>query len=107
MTAEKKNESSCDLDANQREAIAGAQGWVDDSAAALGMAYLEFQEAEQRFRLAEQNLASRATTTRQSEMQRNQVMAKFAELLDLGPGEWVYDGKNKLVMKKVANAKPT
>jgi hypothetical protein len=93
------------LDANQREAIAGAKSWVDESAAALGLAYLEFQEAEQRFRLAEQNLASRAATTRQSEMQRNQVMAKFAELLELGPGEWVYDGKDKLVRKDNPNAK--
>ena len=93
------------LSPEQQEAIAGAKSWVDDSAAALGLAYLEFQEAEQRFHLAEQNLASRAATTRQSEMQCNQVMAKFAELLELGPGEWVYDGKDKFVRKDKQHAK--
>ena len=103
MSESKRTE--VELDANQREAIAGAKSWVDESAAALGLAYLEYQEAEQRFRLAEQNLASRASTTRQSEMQCNQVMAKFAELLELGPGEWVYDGNGKLVRKDRPNAK--
>jgi len=93
------------LNPAQQEAIAGAQGWVDDSAAALGMAYLEYQEARQRYELAEKNLASRASTTRQAEMQQNQVMAKFAEVLELPPGQWVYDGKGKLVMKDKPNAK--
>jgi len=98
-----KNE--VELSPKQQEAIAGAKSWVDDSAAALGMAYLEYQEARQRYELAEKNLAARASTTRQSEMQRDQVMAKFAELLELGPGQWVYDGKDKLVRKDIPNAK--
>jgi len=95
------------LTVEEKEAIEGAQKWVDDSAAALGMAYLEYEESKLRYELAAKNLASRAATTRQSEVQRNQVMVKFVEVLELGPGEWVYDGKGKLVKKDKPNAKST
>lgn len=95
------------LNVDEKKAIEEAQGWVDQSAAALGLAYLEYQEAKLRYELAEKNLASRAATTRNSEMQRNQVMATFAQVLELGPGEWVYDGEGKLVRKDKPNAKST
>jgi hypothetical protein len=95
------------LNVDEKEAIEGAQGWVDQAAATLGLAYLEYEEAKMRFQLAEQALASRAASTRNAEVQRNQVMAKFVELLELGPGEWVYDGKGKLVRKDQPNAKST
>ncbi|MBW2690430.1 MAG: hypothetical protein JRC99_10930 [Deltaproteobacteria bacterium] len=93
------------LSPEEQEAISGAKSWVDSSAVELGLAYLEFEEARQRFDLAEKNLASRASSTRQAEFQRNQVMAQFVELLSLPPGQWVYDGANKLVKKDAKNAK--
>lgn len=94
-----------DLSPEEQDAIAGAQGWVNSTAVELGLAYLEYEEARQRFELAERNLASRASSTRQAEIQRNQVMTQFVKLLSLPPGEWVYDGTSKLVQKVRKNEK--
>ena len=68
------------------------------------MAYLEYQEARARFELAEKSLAATAQTARQAEAQRAQILAKFAETLELPPGEWVYH-EQKLVRKDKKNAK--
>ena len=95
-----ENRAVCrELNASEKEAVEGALSWTSQSNAALGAAYLEFEEARTRFELAQKNLASRAATARQSEAQCNQVMAKIIEALELPPGEWSYDGKGSFVRK--------
>ena len=104
---DEENDGTVNLAPEQRKAVEGAHRWIEESAAQLGIAYLEFQEADLRFRKAEKALTSLASSTRDAEVQYNQVMAKLAKLLKLGPGEWVYDGKGKLVRKDKPNAKST
>lgn len=87
------------LSSQEREAVEGALSWIKDSNAALGEAYLEFEEARMRFELAEKKLASCSATARQSEVQCNQVMVRLVETLNLPPGEWVYDGDGSLRRK--------
>lgn len=103
----KDERTEVELDTDQQKVLENSQKWITEAAAGLGMAYLEYEETKMRYELATNNLASRASAVRQSEGQHHQVMAKFAELLELGPGEWVYDGAGKLVRKDIPNAKST
>ena len=82
-----------------------ADGWVRETSSVLGFAFLEHEEARLRYELAQKNLSDRAATTRQAEVQRGHVLKKMAAMLNLGPGEWVYDGAGKLVRKDIENAK--
>ena len=94
-----KNNTEVVLNEEQREAVVTVKSWADDSAAALGFAYLEFREAEGRFIEAKKNLESRVVTARDSDLQRNMVMAEISKSHDLSPGEWIYDGEAKLIKK--------
>ena len=98
-----KSPDSVEVGDEARIDIESAEGWVLTSMAALGQACLEHQEAKLRYDLAESNLRSRSATARQSEEQRAQVLSKIAELIDLGEGEWTYDGNGKMVRKVNSN----
>jgi signal transduction histidine kinase len=88
-----------ELAPDQDAGIKEANRWVSDSMAVLGEAYLEYEEAKLRYELAEKKLRSCSATARQSEKQRAQVVSTIVKMLDLGPGEWVYDESGKMVRK--------
>ena len=92
-----------DLAPDQRKGIEEANGWVAGSMAVLGEAFLEFEQAKMRYELAEKKLRSCSATARQSEKQRAQVVGTIAGMLNLGEGEWVYDGNGKMVKKEPRN----
>lgn len=88
-----------ELSDDQRRGIEEANGWVADSMAVLGEAYLSYEEAKLAFELAEKKLRSCTATARSAEKQRAQVVQTIAGMLELGQGEWVYDGAGKMVRK--------
>lgn len=91
--------SEVKLSEDQRKGFDEANGWVSSSMAVLGEAFLEFEDAKMRYELAEKKLRNASATARQSEKQRAQVASTIAGMLELGEGEWVYDGKGKMVRK--------
>lgn len=94
-----------ELAQGQREGLEQGSKWVNDAAAELGFAYLEYAATRTRFELAEKNLANRIATVREAEAQHANFQKAVAAALELGPGEWVYDGTSKLVKKGAENAK--
>lgn len=92
---------------DQIAGIEKANGWVSNSMAVLGEAYLEYEEAKLRFELAEKKLRSCSVTARQSEKQRANVVQAIAQMLNLDNGEWLYHESGKMVKKEFRNAKPT
>ncbi len=96
--------TTIDLSDDQRKGIEEANSWVSSSMAVLGEAYLEYEEAKLRYELAERKLRSCSSTARQSEKQRAHAVGTIAGLLNLGEGEWVYDGSGKMVKKEPTDA---
>jgi len=82
-----------------------ADRWVKTASSELGLAYLEYEDAKLRFEVASGRLNNLGVATRKAEIQRSHVLAKMSAMLNLGPGEWVYDGIDKLVRKDAPDAK--
>lgn len=93
------------LSDDMRADLDQANGWVKDATSALGLAYLEHEEARARFEHAQKNLNATTVTAREAEIQHGHVLKKMAAMLNLGEGQWVYDGAGKLVRKDIPNAK--
>ena len=105
LVSDSPEKTEVELEQGQREGLEQGSKWVNDSAAELGFAYLEYAAARTRFEILEKNLANRITTVREAETQQANFLKAVAAALELGPGEWVYDGVGYLVKKGAKNAK--
>lgn len=88
-----------ELTAEQGAAIEAANRLVSEQMAILGQAHLEHGEARHLHERAQEKLRSCEVAALGAEAQRAKIVGALAETLDLGPGEWVYDGNGKMVRK--------
>ncbi len=84
-----------ELDADQVLALESSFSWMLDAKAALGAAYLSFEEAEF-------ELAKVARHAREAEKQHAQVLRIIGAMKDLPSGEWCYDSGRKCLVRKEA-----
>ena len=92
--------ASVELSDDQRDAIEEAGNWSADALAQLGASYLEYSDAETRYLTAKARLTKHRAGAIEAEMSRGNVIAAISHSLKLPPGEWTYDPKKGMLVRK-------
>lgn len=88
------------LAAGEAEALDAIARAVDLTRKELGEAYLRFEEIRVAYEAASSKLKGAAARARQAEVDHESTMQNIAKVLQLPPGQWVYDAANSRLIRK-------
>lgn len=91
------------LAAQEAEALEAVGKAVDDARAELGEAYLRFEESRVAFERTRDRLEKAVVHARYAETQHEATMKGISQVLQLPPGEWIYDRSRTRLVRKGAD----